>query len=52
MPKVKIVGVTQRVDKVDTHGEWRDAIDHRLISWVIEAGFFPLPIPNLSLIHI
>jgi putative glutamine amidotransferase len=43
--KVKI-GITQRVDKVDSYNEYRDALDQRMIDWVIDAGFTPIPIPN------
>ena len=41
-----LVGVTQRVDYVDIYGEWRDALDQRLIEWVVKAGYIPVPIPN------
>ena len=40
------IGISQRVDKVNTYDEWRDAIDQRLIKWVVKAGFVPIPIPN------
>ena len=43
--KIKI-GVTQRVDKIGSYNEWRDALDQRLIDWVIQSGFVPVPIPN------
>jgi N5-(cytidine 5'-diphosphoramidyl)-L-glutamine hydrolase len=46
MRKRMVVGVTQRVDYIDTHQEWRDALDQRLIDWVVKAGFVPVPIPN------
>ena len=42
-----VVGVTQRVDKIDIYGEWRDALDQRLVDWVVEAGFILVPIPNV-----
>jgi len=41
-----IIGITQRVDKVKSHDEWRDALDQRLIDWVVRSGFVPVPIPN------
>ena len=41
-----LIGVTQRVDKDNFREEWRDALDQRLIKWVIESGFVPIPIPN------
>jgi len=43
--KLKI-GITQRVDRIGSYHEWRDALDQRLIDWVIQANFFPVPIPN------
>ncbi len=45
LKKIKI-GVTQRVDKIDSYNEWRDALDQRLIDWVVQSGFVPIPIPN------
>jgi N5-(cytidine 5'-diphosphoramidyl)-L-glutamine hydrolase len=41
------IGITQRVDRVDSHEEWRDALDHQLIKWVFSVGFTPIPIPNI-----
>ena len=41
-----IVGVTQRVCEVESYHEWRDALDQRLIDWVVQADFVPVPIPN------
>lgn len=46
-----IIGITQRVDKVESYKECRDALDQRLINWVVTSGFIPVPIPN-SLIDI
>ena len=40
------IGISQRVDKVISHAEYRDALDQRLSSWVAECGFIPVPIPN------
>ena len=40
------IGITQRVDAMGPHKELRDALDQRLISWVIESGCNPIPIPN------
>ena len=42
----KVVGVTQRVDKVESYDEYRDALDQKLVDWVIQSGFIPVPIPN------
>ena len=41
-----IVGVTQRIDKIETYNEMRDALDQRLVEWILKAGFIPVPIPN------
>ena len=46
MPNNLVIGVTQRVDKIGAYNEWRDALDQRLVDWVVQAGFVPLPIPN------
>ena len=46
MLKKIVVGVTQRVDKTEFYNEWRDALDQRLIDWVVKSGFVPVPIPN------
>ena len=46
MPKKKIIGVTQRVDFISSYNERRDAVDQKLIDWIISASFFPLIIPN------
>ena len=40
------VGITQRVDKIESYKESRDALDQRLIDWVQSAGCIPIPIPN------
>lgn len=50
MPKLEsraVVGVTQRVDDIEGRRECRDAIDQRLIKWLVDAGFLPVPIPNM-----
>lgn len=41
-----LVGITQRIDKVNDYDEWRDSVDQRLVEWVIYAGFIPVPVPN------
>jgi len=43
---VKILAVSQRVDQITEHDEIRDALDRRLIAFLIAAGFIPVPIPN------
>jgi len=41
-----IVGITQRIDKVKSRNEIRDAADQRLSLWLVNAGFLPIGIPN------
>ena len=42
-----LVAISQRVDFIESHKEFRDSLDHRLSEFVIHAGFIPSPIPNL-----
>lgn len=46
MIKKKIIGITQRVDKIESYNEYRDALDQRLINWIVSLGFIAVPIPN------
>ena len=41
-----LIGITQRIDKINAYDEWRDSVDQRLVDWVIDAGFIPVLIPN------
>ena len=43
---IKKIGITQRVDRIESYDEYRDALDQRLIDWVVYSGFIPVPIPN------
>lgn len=43
-----LVGVTQRVDVFPDRHETRDALDQRLIEWILASGGVPVPVPNLS----
>lgn len=43
---MKAVAVSQRVDQFPDRGEARDALDQRLISLLVTAGFIPVPVPN------
>ena len=43
---MKIVAVSQRVDRFPDRNETRDALDHRLINLLLVAGFLPVPVPN------
>lgn len=43
---MKIVAVSQRVDHYPDRNEARDALDQRLITFLLDAGFIPVPVPN------
>lgn len=43
---MKIVAVSQRVDHFSKINETRDALDQRLITFLLLAGFVPVPVPN------
>jgi N5-(cytidine 5'-diphosphoramidyl)-L-glutamine hydrolase len=42
-----LVAVSQRVDEWPERGERRDALDQRLVAWLVHAGCVPVPVPNL-----
>ena len=44
---MKMVAVSQRVDVYPERNERRDALDQRLSLWLAEAGYVPVPVPNL-----
>lgn len=41
-----LVGITQRIDSVAGRAELRDALDQRLVQWLVHAGFLPVVVPN------
>ncbi|MBV4472852.1 gamma-glutamyl-gamma-aminobutyrate hydrolase family protein [Pseudomonas botevensis] len=43
---MKVIAVSQRVDLHPDRGERRDALDQRLVSFLLAAGFMPVPVPN------
>lgn len=43
---MKIVAVSQRIDYYPDCNERRDALDQRLIAFLLAAGFIPVPISN------
>lgn len=46
-PDTKIVvAVTQRIDSVAGRAELRDALDQKLVQWLVHAGFLPVVVPN------
>lgn len=42
-----IVAVSQRIDIIYERSERRDTLDQRLCIWLSNAGFLPVPIPNV-----
>lgn len=44
---MRIVAVSQRVDRFSDRNEVRDALDQRLIKFLVTAGCIPVPVPNV-----
>ena len=44
---MKVVAVSQRVDVYPDRNEQRDALDQRLIEFLLGAGCLPIPVPNI-----
>ncbi len=42
-----LVVITQRIDSVAGRAELRDALDQRLVQWLVHAGFLPVVVPNI-----
>jgi len=43
---VKKVAVSQRIDEIPDRDEIRDALDQRLVMFLLTAGYLPIPVPN------
>ena len=43
----RVIAVSQRIDWIDHRNETRDALDQRLVEWLLEANMRILPVPNL-----
>lgn len=43
-----LVAVSQRVDEWLERGERRDALDQRLVAWLMHGGLVPVPVPNFT----
>lgn len=39
--------VSQRVEFIESYSEYRDCIDQRLVIWLSNNGFIPVPVPNI-----
>lgn len=46
MNRRPLIAVSQRVDRVPSRGETRDALDQRLASWLVALGGLAVPVPN------
>ena len=44
-PPLRVV-VSQRVDWIKARDEVRDALDHRLVEWLLQVGVLAAPVPN------
>lgn len=43
---MNIVAVSQQIDQFSEYQEVRDVLDQRLITFLLAAGFIPVPVPN------
>jgi len=43
---MKVIAISQRVQKIIKYNEFRDQVDNRLNFFVVKAGYLPVPIPN------
>ena len=50
---MKVVGITQRVEYIPGYSERRDCLDQQWAGLLMEIGFMPVPLPNISseLVH-
>ncbi len=44
--KMKLIAVTQRVEKIQSYGEQRDALDENWTQFLVDCGCVPLLVPN------
>ncbi len=44
---MKLVVISQRVDQIADRNERRDALDQRLVEFLLAAGYLPVPLPNV-----
>ena len=45
---LKTVGITQRVEYVESYNESRDCLDQRWAVFLLELGLMPIPLPNVE----
>lgn len=44
---MKLVAISQRVDQIADRDERRDALDQRLVEFLVAADYLPVPLPNV-----
>jgi gamma-glutamyl-gamma-aminobutyrate hydrolase PuuD len=44
---MKRIGITQRVEQVQSHAERRDCLDQRWVAFVLQLKSIPVPLPNI-----
>ncbi len=49
---MKRVGITHRVDVIQSYGERRDSIDQRWYELMLSLGWFPVPLANIPACHV
>ena len=42
------IGITQRVENIQSYSERRDCLDQRWSSFAFELGYLPVPLPNIT----
>ena len=45
---MKRIGITQRVEIVKSYGERRDCLDQQWSNFIIQLGYIPVPLPNVT----
>ncbi len=45
---MKRIGITQRVENIQSYSERRDCLDQRWAAFAFELGFTPIPLPNIT----
>ncbi len=45
---MKRIGITQRVERIESYNESRDCLDQRWSTLLLEIGYIPIPLPNIK----
>ena len=49
---MKRIGITQRVERIESYSETRDCLDQRWSDLVWQLGYIPIPLPNILPEHV